>query len=260
MPGSVIVGGARTPIGKLSGSLKDIPAVDLGGIAISAALQKAGITGDQVDYVIMGQVIQAGAGQITARQAAVKGGIPMTVPGRNRQQGLPVRAERDRLGRSADRLRRVRHRGRRRHGVHDQGPYLLPGARAGYRYGDATIVDATCARRAVLRVRPTVDGRRHRRLQQRQGDHSRRAGRVRGDEPRAGRPARARTGCSTTRSFRCRFRSARASRCSSPTMRGSARVRPSRALAKLSPAFAPTAPSPPARPAKSRTARQRSLS
>ena len=67
MPGSVIVGGARTPIGKLSGSLKDIPAVELGGIAISAALQKAGITGDEVEYVIMGQVIQAGTGQIPAR-------------------------------------------------------------------------------------------------------------------------------------------------------------------------------------------------
>ena len=66
MPGSVIVGGARTPIGKLSGALKDIPAVDLGGIAISAALQRAGITGDQIEYVIMGQVIQAGTGQITA--------------------------------------------------------------------------------------------------------------------------------------------------------------------------------------------------
>ena len=75
MPGSVIVGGARTPIGKLSGALKDIPAVGLGGIAISAALHKAGITGDQVEYVIMGQVIQAGTGQITARQAAAKGGI-----------------------------------------------------------------------------------------------------------------------------------------------------------------------------------------
>ena len=76
MPGSVIVGGARTPIGKLSGSLKSFTAMDLGGIAIAAALDIAGITGDQVDYVIMGHVIQAGAGQITARQAAVNGGIP----------------------------------------------------------------------------------------------------------------------------------------------------------------------------------------
>jgi acetyl-CoA C-acetyltransferase len=143
MPGSVIVGGARTPIGKLSGALKDIPAVDLGGIAISAALQKAGITGDQVEYVIMGQVIQAGTGQITARQAAVKGGIPMTVPAVTVNKvclaGLNAIALADQLiG----------------YGEFDvvvaggmesmtQGPYLLPGARAGYRYGDATIVDAT---------------------------------------------------------------------------------------------------------------------
>ena len=143
MPGSVIVGGARTPIGKLSGSLKDIPAVELGGIAISAALQKAGITGDQVEYVIMGQVIQAGTGQIPARQAAVKGGIPMTVPAVTLNKvclaGLNAIALADQLiG----------------YGEFDvvvaggmesmtQGPYLLPGARAGYRYGDATIVDAT---------------------------------------------------------------------------------------------------------------------
>jgi acetyl-CoA C-acetyltransferase len=143
MPGSVIVGGARTPIGKLSGSLKDIPAVDLGGIAISAALQKAGITGDEVEYVIMGQVIQAGTGQIPARQAAVKGGIPMTVPAVTLNKvclaGLNAIALADQLiG----------------YGEFDvvvaggmesmtRGPYLLPGARAGYRYGDATIVDAT---------------------------------------------------------------------------------------------------------------------
>ena len=80
MAGSVIVSGARTPIGKLSGALKDLSAMDLGGIAIKAALERSGITGDQVDYVIMGHVLQAGQGQITARQAAVKGGIPMDVP------------------------------------------------------------------------------------------------------------------------------------------------------------------------------------
>src|SRR6266542_4713226 len=80
MPGSVITGGARTPIGKLLGSLKSLQAVDLGGISITAALERAGISGDQVDYVIMGHVLQAGAGQITARQAAVKAGIPKEVP------------------------------------------------------------------------------------------------------------------------------------------------------------------------------------
>jgi acetyl-CoA C-acetyltransferase len=80
MAGSVIVAGARTPIGRLLGSLKGFAAVDLGAVAIKAALERAGVTGDQVDYVIMGHVLQAGAGQIPSRQAAVKAGIPMTVP------------------------------------------------------------------------------------------------------------------------------------------------------------------------------------
>ncbi|MEU8616890.1 acetyl-CoA C-acetyltransferase [Streptomyces sp. NPDC048623] len=77
---SVIVAGARTPMGRLLGSLKSFSGADLGGFAIKAALDRAGIGGDQVQYVIMGQVLQAGAGQIPARQAAVKGGIPMNVP------------------------------------------------------------------------------------------------------------------------------------------------------------------------------------
>ena len=80
MSRSVIVSGARTPIGKLLGGLKDFTAMDLGGVAIAAALERAGISGDAVDYVIMGQVLQAGQGQMTARQAAVKGGIPMSTP------------------------------------------------------------------------------------------------------------------------------------------------------------------------------------
>ena len=80
MPGSVIVGGARTPMGKLLGGLRDFSGTDLGAVAIRAALERAGITGDQVDYVVLGQVLQAGAGQMPARQAAVKGGVPMSVP------------------------------------------------------------------------------------------------------------------------------------------------------------------------------------
>jgi acetyl-CoA C-acetyltransferase len=143
MPGSVIVGGARTPIGKLSGALKSFRAVELGGMAIRAALERAGVAGDQVDYVIMGHVIQAGAGQITARQAAFRGGIPMTVPALTVNKvclsGLNAIAMADQLiG----------------YGEFDvvvaggmesmtNGPYLLPGARAGYRYGDSEIVDAT---------------------------------------------------------------------------------------------------------------------
>ncbi|MDQ3275917.1 MAG: acetyl-CoA C-acyltransferase, partial [Actinomycetota bacterium] len=80
MSGSVIVAGARTPIGRLLGGLKSFSGAELGGFAIKAALDKAGVRGDQVDYVIMGQVLQAGTGQITARQAAARAGIPMTVP------------------------------------------------------------------------------------------------------------------------------------------------------------------------------------
>jgi acetyl-CoA C-acetyltransferase len=143
MSGSVIVGGARTPIGKLAGALKNFSAVELGGIAIREALARSGVSGDQVDYVIMGHVVQAGAGQITARQAAVRGGIPMTVPGLTVNKvclsGLNAIAMADQLiG----------------YGEFDivvaggmesmtNGPYLLPGARAGYRYGDNSIIDAT---------------------------------------------------------------------------------------------------------------------
>src|SRR6266513_1609158 len=80
MGGSVIVDGARTPMGRLLGSLRDFSGADLGGVAIRAALARAGVAGDQVQYVIMGQVLQAGAGQIPSRQAAVQAGIPMSVP------------------------------------------------------------------------------------------------------------------------------------------------------------------------------------
>ncbi|MCW2529953.1 MAG: acetyl-CoA C-acetyltransferase, partial [Pseudonocardiales bacterium] len=83
MAGSVIVNGARTPMGRMSGALKDLSGAQLGGVAIKAALERSGITGDQVEYVIMGQVLQAAQGQLTARQAAVNGGIPMAVPAIN---------------------------------------------------------------------------------------------------------------------------------------------------------------------------------
>src|SRR5688500_4313866 len=80
MPGSVIISTARTPIGKLSGALAGFSAMDLGGLAIKAALERAGVSPEQVDYVIMGQVLQAGQGQITARQAAAQAGVPMDKP------------------------------------------------------------------------------------------------------------------------------------------------------------------------------------
>ena len=77
---SVIVSGARTPMGRLLGSLKDFSAAQLGGVAIAGALERGGVSADAVEYVIMGHVVQAGAGQNTARQASVAGGISMDVP------------------------------------------------------------------------------------------------------------------------------------------------------------------------------------
>jgi acetyl-CoA C-acetyltransferase len=140
---SVIVAGARTPIGKMSGALKDFTAMDLGGIAIKAALERSGVTGDQVDYVIMGHVLQAGQGQITARQAAVKGGIPMTVPALTINKvclsGLDAIALADQLIRAGE-FEVVVAGGME---SMTNAPYLLPKARQGYRYGNAEILDAT---------------------------------------------------------------------------------------------------------------------
>jgi acetyl-CoA C-acetyltransferase len=138
---SVIVAGARTPIGRLMGSLTDFSGAQLGGIAIEAALRKAGITGDQVQYVIMGQVLTAGAGQMPARQAAVAGGIPMSVPALTINKvclsGLDSIALADQLIRA---------------GCFDvvvaggqesmtQAPHLLPKSRTGFKYGDVTLID-----------------------------------------------------------------------------------------------------------------------
>ncbi len=142
MSGSVIVAGARTPIGRLLGSLKDLSAADLGGVAIKGALAKAGISGEQVDYVILGQVIQAGAGQITARQAAYKGGIPLDVPSITINKvclsGVNAIALADQLIRA---------------GEHDiivaggmesmtNAPHLLPKSREGFKYGDVALKDS----------------------------------------------------------------------------------------------------------------------
>jgi acetyl-CoA C-acetyltransferase len=142
MSGSVIVAGARTPIGRLLGGLKDKSAADLGGIAIQGALEKAGVSGDQVQYVIMGQVIQAGAGQITARQAAVKGGVPMNVPAITINKvclsGINAIAMADQLIRAGEHEIIVAG------GMESmtQAPHLLPKSREGFKYGDTTLVDS----------------------------------------------------------------------------------------------------------------------
>ena len=141
MPTSVIVAGARTPIGRLQGSLAGFSGADLGAIAIDAALGKAGVAPDQVQYVIMGQVLTAGAGQMPARQAAAKAGIPMSTPSLNINKVCLSGVESIIL---ADQFIRS--------GAFDvivaggmesmsQAPHLLPGSRGGFKYGDVTLVD-----------------------------------------------------------------------------------------------------------------------
>jgi acetyl-CoA C-acetyltransferase len=141
MPTSVIVAGARTPIGRLQGSLAGFSGADLGGIAIEAALGKAGVAPDRVQYVIMGQVLTAGAGQMPARQAAAKAGIPMSTPSLNINKVCLSGVESIIL---ADQFIRS--------GAFDvivaggmesmsQAPHLLPGSRGGFKYGDVTLVD-----------------------------------------------------------------------------------------------------------------------
>jgi acetyl-CoA C-acetyltransferase len=142
MAGSVIVAGARTPIGKLSGALSSFSAADLGGFAIKGALERAGLTPEQIEYVFMGHVLQAGAGQITARQAAVSAGIGMNVPATTVNKVCPSGMHTIYL---ADLMIQA--------GEADiivaggmesmtNAPYLLPGARGGYRLGDQKVVDS----------------------------------------------------------------------------------------------------------------------
>jgi acetyl-CoA C-acetyltransferase len=139
---TVIAAGARTPIGRLLGSLAGFSAVDLGAIAIREALSRSGVAGDQVDYVIMGQVLQAGAGQIPARQAAVKAGIPMSVPALTINKvclsGLDAIALAGQLIRAGEAEIVVAG------GMESmtQAPHLLPGSRAGYKYGAVEVLDS----------------------------------------------------------------------------------------------------------------------
>jgi acetyl-CoA C-acetyltransferase len=141
MTQSVIVNGARTPMGRLLGALKDFPATKLGEVAIRAALERSGVAPEQVQYVIMGQVLQAGAGQIPARQAAVGAGIPMSVPALTINKvclsGLDAIALADQLIRAGEFDIVVAG------GMESMtnAPHLLTGQRQGYKYGDVTIKD-----------------------------------------------------------------------------------------------------------------------
>ncbi|MFF3173639.1 acetyl-CoA C-acetyltransferase [Streptomyces sp. NPDC057900] len=139
---SVIVAGARTPMGRLLGSLKSFSGADLGGFAIKAALERAGIGGDQVEYVIMGQVLQAGAGQIPARQAAVKAGIPLSVPALTVNKvclsGLDAIALADQLIRAGE-FDIVVAGGQE---SMTNAPHLLPKSREGHKYGAIEMLDS----------------------------------------------------------------------------------------------------------------------
>jgi len=142
MAGSVIVNGARTPMGRLMGSLKDFSGADLGGIAIKAALERAGVAPDQVQYVIVGQVLQAGAGQIPARQAAHKAGIPLSVPALTINKvclsGLDAIALADQLIRAGE-FDIIVAGGQE---SMTNAPHLLPKSRAGFKYGSIEMLDA----------------------------------------------------------------------------------------------------------------------
>ena len=138
---SVIVAGARTPVGKLLGSLKGFSGSDLGGLAIKAALEKSGVAPEQVQYVIMGQVLQAGAGQIPARQAAHKAGIPLSVPALTINKvclsGIDAIALADQLIRAGE-FEIVVAGGQE---SMTQAPHLLPKSREGFKYGTVELQD-----------------------------------------------------------------------------------------------------------------------
>ena len=142
MRDAVIVGGARTAVGRLLGSLSGFSGADLGGFVIAEALRRAGVPAERVDYVIMGQVLQAGAGQIPARQAAVAAGVPMTVPALTINKvclsGL------DAIALAAQLIRAGEFDVVVAGGMESmsQAPHLLPGARKGFRFGSAELVDS----------------------------------------------------------------------------------------------------------------------
>ncbi len=142
MPKTVILGAARTPIGKMGGGLSTLDATELGAIAIEAALERSGVESAQVEHVVMGQVLQAGQGQIPSRQAQIKAGIPKEVSSEtvNKVCASGVRATviLDQAIRAGDVQVGVAG------GMESmsQAPYLLPGARFGFRMGDVKALDA----------------------------------------------------------------------------------------------------------------------
>jgi len=142
MSGSVIVAGARTPIGRLLGGLKTMSAADLGGVAIKGALEKAGVAADQVDYLIMGQVIMAGAGQNPARSAGIAAGLPLSIPSMTINKvclsGMNAIGLADQLIRAGE-VEIVVAGGME---SMTNAPHLLPNSRSGFKFGDTKLVDS----------------------------------------------------------------------------------------------------------------------
>jgi len=142
MASSVILGTARTPFGKMGGGLASLDAVDLGGRAIEAALERSGVDPEQVQQVVFGQVLQAGQGQIPSRQAQIKAGIPKEVPSETVNKvcasGMRTIGLADQAIRAGDTELAVTGGMESMSGA----PYLLPGARFGFRMGDVAAVDA----------------------------------------------------------------------------------------------------------------------
>ena len=258
MTTSVIVAGARTPIGKLMGSLKDFSGSDLGAIAIAGALEKAKVPASAVEYVIMGQVLTAGAGQMPARQAAVAAGIGWDVPSLSINKmclsGIDAIALADQLIRAGE-FDVVVAGGQE---SMTQAPHLLMNSRAGYKYGDVTVLDQHGLRRAARRLHRSADGCAHRAAQRRRQVHPRPAGRVRCAVAPAGR--RGVEGRRLRRRGRARVDPAAQGRSasSSPRTRASAPTPPPNRWPGSSRRSARTAPSPRGRRRRSPTAHARS--
>lgn len=256
---SVIVAGARTPMGRLLGSLKSFSGADLGGVAIKAALDRAGIGGDQVQYVIMGQVLQAGAGQIPARQAAVKAGIPMNVPALTINKvclsGLDAIALADQLIRAGE-FDIVVAGGQE---SMTNAPHLLPKSREGYKYGAVEMLDA-------MAYDGLTDSFENIPMGESTEKHNTRLGILRPEQDEIAAQSHQRAAAAQKNGLfeaeitPSRSRSARVTRSCSARTRASAPRRPPSRSASCGPRSPRTARSRPARPRRSPTAPPRSSS
>ena len=235
MTRSVIVSAVRTPVGKFGAGLRGCSATDLGAVAIREAVARADLPPDEVDYVLMGHVLQAGAGQITLAAGRGRRRDPSGGPGHHPQQRLPVEPDRGRLRRPAHPAGRDRDRRRRRHGVDDQRPVRAaqgalgpaPRRRRGRRRDDP--------RRPVVDVHRPAHGRVLRRGQRRARDLPRGAGRLGGAVAPARGRRRGSRAASPTRSSPSR--SAAQGRPGSSATRASGPARTAASLAELPPAF-----------------------